>query len=37
MARNQLDPAVIEARYFQDRSDLYHAGEHIHYARAAVI
>lgn len=32
-----LDPAAIEARYFQGRSDRYHAVEHFHYARAAVI
>jgi len=32
-----LDPATIEARYFQGRSDRYHAVEHFHYARAVVI
>jgi O-methyltransferase involved in polyketide biosynthesis len=32
-----LDPATIEARYFQGRSDRYHAVEHFHYARAIVI
>ena len=32
-----LDPATIEARYFQGRSDHYHAVEHFHYARAVVI
>lgn len=31
-----LDPAAIEARYYQGRSDLYHAAEHFHYARAVV-
>lgn len=31
-----LDPATIEARYFQGRSDRYHAVEHFHYARAVV-
>lgn len=29
-----LDPAAIEARYFQGRTDGYHAVEHFHYARA---
>jgi methyltransferase (TIGR00027 family) len=29
-----LDPAAIEARYFQDRADRYHAFEHVHIARA---
>ena len=32
-----LDPAAIEARYFQGRSDRYHAVEHFHYARAVVV
>lgn len=32
-----LDPAAIEARYFQGRSDRYHAIEHIHFAKAAVV
>ena len=32
-----LEPAAIEARYFQGRSDRYHAVEHFHYARAIVI
>jgi methyltransferase (TIGR00027 family) len=31
-----LDPAAIEARYFQHRSDEYHAFEHVHFARAVV-
>jgi O-methyltransferase involved in polyketide biosynthesis len=31
-----LDPAAIEARYFQGRSDRYHAVEHVHFARAVV-
>lgn len=31
-----LDPAAIEARYFQGRSDHYHAVEHFYYARALV-
>jgi methyltransferase (TIGR00027 family) len=31
-----LDPAAIESRYFQGRSDRYHAVEHFHYARAVV-
>lgn len=31
-----LAPAAIEARYFQGRSDRYHAVEHFHYARAVV-
>lgn len=31
-----LDPAAIEARYYQGRSDRYHAIEHFHYARAVV-
>jgi O-methyltransferase involved in polyketide biosynthesis len=28
-----LSPAEIEARYFQGRSDGYHAFEHVHFAR----
>lgn len=31
-----LDPTAIETRYFQGRSDRYHAVEHFHYARAIV-
>ena len=31
-----LDPAEIEARYFQQRADEYHAFEHVHFARAAI-
>ncbi len=31
-----LDPAAIEARYFQHRTDEYHAFEHVHFARAVV-
>jgi methyltransferase (TIGR00027 family) len=31
-----LDPAAIESRYFQGRSDRYHAVEHFHYARAMI-
>ena len=31
-----LDPAAIQARYFQDRSDRYHAVEHFYYAKAVV-
>lgn len=31
-----LGPADIEGRYFQDRRDQYHAFEHVHFARAAV-
>lgn len=31
-----LDPADIEAYYFQGRSDRYHAIEHVHFARAVV-
>ena len=31
-----LDPAAIEARYFQGRSDHYHAIEQVHFARAVV-
>jgi O-methyltransferase involved in polyketide biosynthesis len=34
--QENLDPAAIEARYFQGRSDRYHAIEHIHFARAVV-
>ena len=30
------DPADIEARYFQGRTDLLHAFEHVHFARAVV-
>jgi methyltransferase (TIGR00027 family) len=29
-----LSPGDIEARYFQSRSDSYHAFEHVHFARA---
>ncbi len=32
-----LDPAAIEARYFQHRTDEYHAFEHVHFARAVVV
>ncbi|HSL42016.1 MAG TPA: SAM-dependent methyltransferase [Anaerolineales bacterium] len=32
-----LDPSAIEARYFQGRSDRYHAVEHFHYAKAVVV
>lgn len=32
-----LDPAAIQTRYFQGRSDRYHALEHFHYARAMVV
>jgi methyltransferase (TIGR00027 family) len=32
-----LTPADIEARYFQGRSDRYHAIEHFHYAKAIVV
>jgi methyltransferase (TIGR00027 family) len=32
-----LDPVAIEARYFQNRTDHYHAVEHFHYARAVVL
>ena len=35
--QENLDPAAIEARYFQGRSDRYHAIEHFHYAKAVVI
>ncbi len=31
-----LDPIQIEARYFQGRTDEYHAFEHVHFARAIV-
>ena len=31
-----LDPQEIEARYFQNRADAYHAFEHVHFARAVV-
>jgi methyltransferase (TIGR00027 family) len=31
-----LGPAEIERRYFQGRHDLYHAFEHVHFARAMV-
>ena len=31
-----LDPAAIEARYFQQRADEYHAFEHVHFAGATV-
>jgi len=31
-----LDPRDIEARYFQNRADAYHAFEHVHFARAVV-
>ncbi len=32
-----LNPDDIERRYFQGRSDRYHAFEHVHFARAEVI
>ena len=32
-----LNPDAIERRYFQGRSDRYHAFEHVHFARAEVI
>jgi methyltransferase (TIGR00027 family) len=32
-----LSPAAIESRYFQNRSDRYHAVEHFHYAKAVVV
>lgn len=32
-----LSPAEIESRYFQNRADRYHAFEHVHFARAAVL
>ncbi len=32
-----LSPAEIETRYFAGRADQYHAFEHVHFARAAVI
>jgi hypothetical protein len=32
-----LDPAAIEDRYFQGRTDRYHAIEHFHYAEAVVV
>jgi O-methyltransferase involved in polyketide biosynthesis len=32
-----LSPAAIESRYFQNRSDRYHAIEHFHYAKATVV
>ena len=31
-----LDPAAIEARYYQGRSDRYHAVAHVHFARVVV-
>lgn len=31
-----IGPAEIEKRYFQDRADGYHALEHAHFTRAAV-
>jgi methyltransferase (TIGR00027 family) len=34
--RDNLSPAEIEARYFQGRSDGYHAFEHVHFALAEV-
>ena len=34
--QESLSPAEIESRYFQGRSDLLHAFEHLHLARAAV-
>ena len=32
-----LSPAAIEARYFRQRADEYHAFEHVHFARAVVM
>lgn len=34
--KEMLRPDEIEARYFKDRSDGYHASEHIHFAYAVV-
>lgn len=34
--QENLSPAEIDERYFQDRSDHYHAFEHVHFARAIV-
>jgi methyltransferase (TIGR00027 family) len=34
--KEDLGPAEIEARYFQQRTDEYHAFEHVHFARAVV-
>lgn len=31
-----LSPSDIEGRYFQGRTDGYHASEHAHFARAVV-
>ncbi len=33
----ELAPAEIEARYFQNRADDYHAFEHVHFATAVII
>ncbi len=35
--QENLDPAEIEARYFQRRADRYRAFEHVHFASATVI
>ncbi len=32
-----LSPQDIETRYFQGRTDIYHAFEHIHFARAVIV
>ncbi len=36
LLRENLSPSDIEERYFQGRTDGYHAGGHIHFARASV-
>jgi methyltransferase (TIGR00027 family) len=35
--QENLDPSDIEERYFQGRTDGYHAFEHVHFARAVVV
>ncbi len=37
LLRENLSPSDIEERYFQGRTDGYHAFEHIHFAHAVVI
>lgn len=36
MLKENLSPADIEKRYFANRTDDYHAFEHVHFARAIV-
>jgi len=35
--RENLGPAELDVRYFQNRADLLHAFEHVHIARAVCV